>query len=290
MALNLVYTITVNELNLFYSFTTSLQFPHMNKNYFFIGLIICNLALLSSCSNAKSATYFNNISSRSFRTDVEQLEPIIQKNDLLSINVTSVNAEATELFNQKNQDAAQMTNSAGGSSSVSGYLVDQEGYVNFPVLGKIMAAGRSKKDLRDNITAKLVSEKLLIDPIVDIRYLNYRVSVLGEVKNPSVLTIPNEKISLLEALGQVGDITIYGRRDNVTLIREENGIKRIREIDLTTSEIFNSPYYYLQSNDIIYVQPNRGRIAGASEFKQWIPVILSALSLAVVTVVTINTN
>lgn len=260
----------------------------MNKTSFLLGLVIFCAIALSSCGNAKSATYFNNISSRSFRTDVEQLEPIIQKNDLLSISVTSVNAEATKLFNQQTQDAAQMTNSAGGSSSVSGYLVDQDGYVNFPILGNIVAAGRSKKDLRDEITAKLIDEKLLIEPIVDIRYLNYKISVLGEVKNPSVLTIPNEKISLLEALGQVGDITIYGRRDNVTLIREENGIKRIREIDLTTSEIFNSPYYYLQSNDIIYVQPNKGRIAGASEVKTWIPVILSAISLAVVTVVTIN--
>lgn len=260
----------------------------MNKTSFLFGIAVCGAFLLSSCSNAKSATYFNNISSRSFRTDVEQLEPIIQKNDLLSINVTSVNAEATVLFNQQTEDAAQMANSAGGSSSVSGYLIDQEGFLNFPILGKIMAAGRSKKELRDEITTRLIDEKLLIDPIVDIRYLNYKISVLGEVKNPSVLTIPNEKISLLEALGQVGDITIYGRRDNVTLIREENGIKRIRELDLTTSEIFNSPFYYLQSNDIIYVQPNRGRIAGASEIKTWIPVILSAISLAVVTVVTIN--
>jgi polysaccharide export outer membrane protein len=260
----------------------------MNKENFLHGLIICISLLLLSCSNTKSATYFNNISSRSFSTDVKQLEPIIQKNDLLSINVSSVNAEATELFNQKTEDAAQITNNAGESSIVSGYLVDQDGYVNFPILGNVVAAGRSKKELRNDITAKLVNEKLLIDPIVDIRYLNYRVSVLGEVKNPAVLTIPNEKISLLEALGQVGDITIYGRRDNVTLIREENGIKRIQEIDLTTSEIFNSPYYYLQSNDIIYVQPNKGRIASASEFKEWIPVILSALSLAVVTVVTID--
>ncbi len=260
----------------------------MNKKSLLICIAICGTIIFSSCSNTKSATYFNNISSRSFRTDVEQMEPIIQKNDLLSISVTSVNAEATRLFNKRTEGAAQMTNISGGSSSVSGYLIDKEGYVNFPILGKIMAAGRSKNDLRDEITTRLVNEKLLIDPIVDIRYLNYKISILGEVKNPSVLTVPNEKISLLEALGQVGDITIYGRRDNVTLIREENGIKRIREIDLTTSEIFNSPYYYLQSNDIVYVQPNKGRIAGASEVKQWIPVILSAISLGVVTVVTVN--
>lgn len=259
-------------------------FSIMSKNNLIIGLALCGTVLFTSCGSTKGATYFNNVSSKSFTTDVEQIEPIIQKNDLLDITVTSVNAEATQLFNKQARDAAQTTNNGGGTSSVTGYLVDQDGYVNFPVLGNIMAAGRSKKELRNDITSKLVAEQLLIDPIVDIRYLNYKVSILGEVKNPSVLTIPNEKISLLEALGRAGDITVYGRRDNVTLIREENGIKRIREIDLTTSEIFNSPYYYLQSNDIIYVQPTKGRIAGARQVKDWIPVILSAISLAIVTV------
>lgn len=256
----------------------------MNRKKILIGTAVFGVLLFTSCGSTKNATYFNNISSKSFKTEIEELEPIIQKNDLLSITVRSINAEATELFNQQNYRSEQMSNNAGASNTVSGYLVDQDGYVKFPILGNIMAAGRSKKVLGDKITSMLVDEKLLIDPVVDIRYLNYKVSILGEVKNPTVLTIPNEKISLLEALGQVGDITIYGRRDNVTLIREENGIKRIREIDLTTSEIFNSPYYYLQSNDIIYVPPNRGRIAAASEFKQWIPVILSAISLTIVSI------
>lgn len=256
----------------------------MNKKSFLIGLTLCSLVLLSSCGNTKNSIYFNNVSSKTFRTNVEQMEPIIQKNDLLSITVTSVNTEATALFNQQPTEGAQMTDNGSGTTSVSGYLVDQDGYVNFPILGNIVAAGRTKKELRDDITNKLVDQQLLIAPIVDIRYLNYRVSILGEVKNPAVLTIPNEKISLLEALGRVGDITIYGRRDNVTLIREENGIKRIREIDLTTSEIFNSPYYYLQSNDILYIQPTKGRIAGSREVKQWIPVVLSAISLAIVTI------
>ena len=256
----------------------------MNKQKNIIVTAICSVLLFASCGSTKNATYFNNISSKSFKTEIEELEPIIQKNDLLSITVRSINAEATELFNQQNYRTEQMSNNAGASNTVSGYLVDQDGFVKFPILGNIMAAGRSKKVLGEKITAMLIDEKLLIDPVVDIRYLNYKVSILGEVKNPTVLTIPNEKISLLEALGQVGDITIFGRRDNVTLIREENGIKRIREIDLTTSEIFNSPYYYLQSNDIIYVPPNRGRIAAASEFKQWIPVILSTISLAVVAI------
>lgn len=264
-----------------------------NKKYGFCSyfiIAIFSIALLSSCGNSKSAIYFENVSQVSFPSGVDDLEPIIQKNDLLSITVSSVNAEAAELFNQQNDAAAKMSSNSGGSSKVTGYLVGQDGLIRFPILGNIEAAGRSKREVRDLITALLVDRKLLIEPIVDIRYLNYKISILGEVKNPSVLTIDNERISILEALGLVGDITIYGRRDNVSLIREENGMKIIHKLDLTNNQIFESPYYYLQSNDIIYVQPNKGKIAGASELKQWIPVILSAISLAVVTIVTVTRN
>ena len=246
-------------------------------------VIIFAFALLSSCGNAKNATYFNTTSSNRTYTDINQnLEPIIQKNDLLSITVSSANPEATEIFNVQSNLVEQSSTSAGNTTRVSGYLVGRDGVIKFPLLGEIEAAGKSKKVLREEITQMLVDRKLLIEPTVDIRYLNYKISVLGEVKNPSVLTIPSEKISILEALGLAGDITIYGRRDNVTLIREEEGIKRMRTIDLTTNEIFNSPYYYLQSNDIIYVEPNKSRIASSDIAIQWIPVILSAISLGII--------
>lgn len=259
----------------------------INQRNFGLVAAICCMIALTSCGNAKNAIYFDENSSSAFLSKVTSLEPVIQKNDLLSIAVSSASLEAADLFNQQNDVAARLSGS-GPLSQVTGYLVDQDGFINFPVLGKIQVAGRIKKDVRDEITSLLISKNLLIEPIVDIRYLNYKVTILGEVKNPSSLTIPNEKVSLLEALGLVGDITIYGRRDNITLIRDEEGVKRIRKIDLTTNEIFNSPYYYLQSNDIVYVQPNKDRIASASESKTWIPVILSAISLAVITIVTIN--
>ena len=143
---------------------------------------------------------------------------------------------------------------------------------------KYSSASELDNILREEITTLLINRKLLLEPIVDIRYLNYKVSILGEVKNPSVLTIPSEKISILEALGLAGDITIFGRRDNITLIREENGVKRMRILDLTSNEIFSSPYYYLKSNDIIYVQPNNAKVASSSGIRDWIPVILSAIS------------
>ncbi len=264
------------------------EFYKKNHKKLAVGTALCYLLVLSSCGNAKNAVYFDENSSSAFIGNVSSLEPVIQKNDLLSIAVSSASLEAADLFNQQNDAAIRLSGNSGPLSQVTGYLVDQDGFVNFPVLGNIQVAGRTKKDVREEITAMLIDKKLLIEPIVDIRYLNYKVTILGEVKNPSSLTIPNEKVSLLEALGLVGDITIYGRRDNITLIRDEDGVKRIRKIDLTTNEIFNSPYYYLKSNDIVYVQPNKGRIASASESKTWIPVILSTISLAIITIVTIN--
>jgi polysaccharide export outer membrane protein len=160
--------------------------------------------------------------------------------------------------------------------------VSQDGFIDFPGLGKVMAAGISKQRLKEEITQMLVNSKLLIDPIVTVRYLNYRVTVLGEVARPTVVTVPNEKISILEAIGLAGDLTIYAKRDNVLLIREEKGSKVIKRINLNTSEIFTSPYYYLKSNDVVYVEPNNTKVASASRSQQLLPIVLSALSFVAI--------
>jgi len=244
--------------------------------------------LLTSCGSTKNAVYFSDQHGETITEQQADLEPIIQSNDLLSIVVSSINPEAAEVFNVSRNNIEQSSTSSGNTTRVSGYLVDQEGYINFPILGKIKAADKTKKDLRDLITGILNEKKLLLEPIVDIRYLNYKVSVLGEVKNPSVINVASEKISLLEALGMAGDITIYGRRDNVMLIREDDNIKRTIKIDLTSNEIFSSPYYYLKSNDIIYVEPNKAKVYSSTGTKEWIPVVLSAISLAIIVAVNLK--
>ena len=116
----------------------------------------------------------------------------------------------------------------------------------------------------------------MIDPIVNIRFLNYRVTVLGEVKNPTVVSVPSEKVSLLEAIGLAGDLTIYAQRDNVLVIREEGEQKIVKRLDLSSNDLFTSPFYYLKTNDIIYVQPNKAKVASAGRAQQWLPIILSA--------------
>jgi polysaccharide export outer membrane protein len=232
--------------------------------------------------NVRKATNFYDIPDSEFRLSYENLEPIVRENDLLSISVTSLNPEATEVFNTANLSVTQTSTATGATAQASGYLVDQEGFIRFPFLGKIKAAGKTKQELREEITRELVGRKLLLEPIVDIRYLNYRVSVLGEVKNPSVVTIPSEKVTLLEALGLAGDLTVYAKRDNILLIREEENVRKLVRLDLTSNEIFTSPYYNLKSNDIIYVEANKSKIASTSRTMQWLPIILSTLSLGII--------
>ncbi len=245
------------------------------QNCFYLLLAVLSL---TSCANIKKATYFNDIPNSKFKSNLENLEPVFRPNDLLSISVSSLNPEATKSFNPVNS-----SETGNGNQNVSPeYLIDEDGDIRFPFLGKIKAAGKTKQALRDEITNELVQRKLLVEPIVNIRYLNFRVSVMGEVSSPSVLTIPSEKVSLLEALSLAGDLTIYAQRDNVLLIREENGVKKLTRIDLTSEDIFTSPNYYLKPNDVIYVQPNKSKVASTSRLLTWVPIILSALSFGII--------
>jgi polysaccharide biosynthesis/export protein len=256
------------------------------KSIVLIGYLTLGLTFLifSSCSGSRDAVYFNSISSGEFPSTTQSLEPVIQSNDLLSISVTSLNPEASEVFNTLNSNNARSANTTSTISQAPGYLVDTDGNIKFPYLGNIRAAGLTKKTLQEGIKEELVKRKLLLDPIIDIRYLNYKVSVLGEVARPSLLTVPNERITLLEALSLAGDLTIYARRDNILLIREEEGKKKLTRIDLTNNDLFTSPYYYLKTNDIVYVEPNKTKISNASATRQWLPIVLSALSLGVIAV------
>jgi len=234
----------------------------------------------------KRATYFYDAPDSIYNSSVnENLEDTLHENDLLSISVSSVNKEAADMFNTSNQVSAGTAMVSGVLGQASGYLVDKKGFIRFPVLGEIEVKGRTKDEVRDYITTALTEQKLLLNPIVDVRLLNFRVSVLGEVLRPNVFTVPSEKISILEALSLAGDITIYGNKERVSLIREEGGDKVLKHLDLTSSEVLSSPYFYLKSNDVIYVEPRPSKAAEASVVRPWIPVALSVVSLAIITIV-----
>jgi polysaccharide biosynthesis/export protein len=161
-------------------------------------------------------------------------------------------------------------------SSAPGYLVDASGTIEFPLLGTVKIAGLTTSQARDTLINKL--KFYLKEPTVNVRFLNYRISVMGEVLHPGVYVIPNETITLPEALSLAGDLTIFGKRENVLVIRDENGKKVFGRIDLNSREVFSSPYYYLHVSDLVYVEPNKGRVAQTDRTYQLLPVVLSALS------------
>ncbi len=250
-------------------------------NSYFYSAILFSL-LFTSCVNTKKSTYFYGSTDGTIASNEPVPQSLIQNNDILSIMVTSPNPEASAMFNPQvsggNNNQSLMTD----QSSNTGYLVNNEGNIQFPILGNIKAAGITKTGLEESITKILLQKGLLRDPVVSIRFLNFRVTVLGEVNKPSVVTMPNEKLSLLEALGLAGDITIYGNRQNVMVIREENQQKILKRLNLNSTEIFTSPYYYLRSNDIVYVEPNKAKVASTSRSSQWLPILLSGLSFAAI--------
>lgn len=244
---------------------------------------IVSLLVLSSCVNTKKSTYFYGSTDGTIATQTQVAESFIQKNDILSILVTSPNPVATEMFNPQNTSGSNFNQSLStDQASNTGYLVNNDGFIQFPMLGNVKAEGLTKTNLEQLITKTILEKDLLRDPVVSIRFLNFRVTVLGEVNKPSVVTMPNEKLSLLEALGLAGDITIYGNRQNIMVIREENQQKILKRLNLNSSELFTSPYYYLKSNDIIYVEPNKAKVASTSRSIQWLPILLSGLSFAAI--------
>lgn len=252
-------------------------------NYLKIALLFLVFGT-SSCLNTQEASYFSNAGDTTLITRTEDIETVIQKNDILSIYISSLNAEASAVFNAPNTQATTSSTSTGTTAGSGGYLVNPEGNIQLPILGTVKASGITKKQLKEEITNQIIDKKLLIDPIVTIRHLNYEVTVIGEVAKPTVINVPNEKISLLKALGIAGDITVYGKKDNVLLIREVEGKRKVKRINLNSNTFLTSSYYYLQPNDVIYVEPNQQKVTSANRNPLLLPSILSALSIVALVV------
>ena len=211
-----------------------------------------------SCNSQKKAVYnyIENVNDTLEKDVVKRFEPIIQKNDLLSIQIYS-NSTKPEISDALYNPAAvggASGNSGGGSS---GYMVDLDGNIKFPRLGIIHAEGLTKKQLGDTIVLKITD---LENPTAVIRFLNYRITVLGEVGHQGSFNIPNEKVTIFEALGLAGDIPVTGMKDRVRILREVNGDREIGTVDLTSKNIFESPYYHLQQNDVVLVDVKKSKV------------------------------
>ncbi|MBQ7685947.1 MAG: polysaccharide biosynthesis/export family protein [Bacteroidaceae bacterium] len=232
------------------------------KKSFNLALIAFSLLLLLSCSSSKNVAYIQNSDTVDFSRSEVLYDARIMPKDILMITVNTVNPEASAPFNLV---VSATLRSSSGSQSMSSnralqtYLVDNNGCIEFPVVGTLKVGGLTKSEceqlIHEKIRRFLNAEE---NPIVTVRMANYKISVLGEVNRPGMFTVGNEKINIFEALAQAGDLSIYGVRDRVKLIREdENGQKNVYTLNLNDAEIINSPYYYLQQNDIIYVEPNK---------------------------------
>lgn len=259
-----------------------------------LGVLIVFAFYLCSCVNQRKAFYFADLGSGDMNSSNLASRSLIQGGDILSITVYSLSQQSLGAFNNPNLIDARSSSTTynsnynyTGPSSVNqlgGYLVSTDGYIKFPMLGKIKVGGLTKNELEERITSAIVDKKLLLEPIVTVRQLNFRVTVLGEVARPTTINVPSERISLLEAIGMAGDLTIYAKRDNVLVIREENNKKITKRLSLNSTEIFTSPYYYLQPNDIVYVEPDKAKVESAARGRQSLPLIFSGLSFTVVLV------
>ena len=243
-------------------------------------IIVSLLLLISSCSSVKNTIYFQDVEGPSSVEQITQdYEVRIHKDDLLAILVNSRNPELALPFNMP-MVSYQIGSKGNSQQKVLGYLVDSNGDIDFPILGRIHVAGMSRKELTAHVKALLIENDLIKDPIVTVQFLNFRVSVMGEVARPGNFDITGDRITLLEALSMAGDLTIYGRRDRIAVIREEDGMRKMQYHDIRSSDIFKSPYYYLQQNDIVYVEPNK-RKAQQSDINQnhSVGVLVSVVSI-----------
>lgn len=244
-------------------------------------LFVCTIAvgiLLSGCTSSKKILYFQNIDDAELKPLTTEYEAVIKKDDRLTIVVSGPDKLVCAPYNLT---LNEMSSTGGGYStnpeqSTLSYLVDPNGDIEFPILGKIHVEGMTRNDLVNYLTQEIGKD--VKEPIVYVSFRNYKITVLGEVRSPGTYTIDSEKINILQALGRAGDLNLTAKRENILLLREENGVVKHHRIDLRDKDILESPYFYLQQNDVIYVSPSATRVATATTATGIWSVVLSSLT------------
>ena len=243
-------------------------------------LVVIVALTLGSCNQQKNIAYYQNIDAQSSNSSSNSYDATIQPDDLLLIIVSAEDPESAAPFNLEAAMVPTLVGQSGvGQRQHQMYLVDKNGNIEFPVLGTLNVVNKSKtevvRDLKNTLSAKYIK-----NPIVNLRIMNFKVSVQGEVNRPGSYPINSERITLPEALSLAGDLTIYGKRNNVIVIREVDNKKSVFKVDMTKADFINSPAYYLKQNDLIYVEPNTAK-ANSSTFNQNIPVWISLSSVLI---------
>ena len=241
----------------------------MRKTYTW-GLFLLLVLTAPSCVYHRQLVNFKHNGERTVSVPADilnQLEPRIQPADILYIQVSSFDQEAAQPFNKVQMGQNNNMNLGGNNGlnaqNLFGYMVDYSGYIDFPVIGRVAVAGLSQTEVR-NVLFTLI-KPYLTDAVVNVQFLNFKFTIMGEVGRPSTYTVPNPRITILEAIGMAGDLTLYANRTNILVIREVNGVREYGAVDLQSPDLFASPYYYLSQNDVIYIEPLRQRIATVAD-------------------------
>ncbi len=246
------------------------------KKFFLLFLITVSLF---SCATKKQVLYFQDIEKLNNADLNTSFNPIIETNDILHITVSSLNEEVIKPF-QKN--TGLQSNVGNNNIGLQGYLVNTEGNIPFPGLGEIHVAGKTRMEVEQLLKQKL--SEFVTDAVVDVRIVNFRVTVIGEVNSPGVFSVKNERITLPEVIGLAGDFTLEGNRKNVTIIREENGKRKVTRIDFTRADFFTGDFYYLKQNDVVYIEPTSKGVK-KSGFIPDVPALLSLFTVVLSSVI-----
>lgn len=241
-------------------------------------LVLFSIVLITSCASRKNLVYFQDIEEIDKLASRVIYDPVLQPDDLLTITVSALNMETVLPFNLPVVAYMDTGQRASGTPQLQTYLLDNQGNLEFPVIGRIKLGGLTRSEAVDLLREKI--SHYVKNPVINIRIMNYRVTVLGEVARPGSYTIPNERITIPEALGLAGDLTVYGKRDNILIIRDKNGEKTYTRVDITKKDILESPYYYLQQNDVIYVEPNKAQVQ-SSTYNRNATVVISIASVII---------
>lgn len=252
---------------------------HINKyRLFFAALVIMAAFSISSCTSTKQVVYLNDLKDTLGEANKAQtlFETPIQKNDQLSVTVGGSNITDLVTLNSAGGTASGGGSSVGGLAAI-GYLVEGDGAIKIPFVGKIQAEGLTRMQLEDTLTQLL--KDYTKNPVVNVRFLNYNFSVMGEVSNKGRFTMQNERMTILEAISMAGDLTEFGKRDNILVIREVNGKRNFARVSLLSKSLFNSPYYYLKTNDVVYVEPVKAKFITRKGVPQYLGIAAVGLSL-----------
>ena len=267
-------------------------------------ICLCTVTILAitSCDSSKNVTYLQDIDVNTISTVDSEHSITIQPKDMLSIVVTSKDPELSAMFNLPTvsyQTGSEITSERNSSQRLMGYVVDEEGYIDFPALGRIKVADMNRWQLQDYIKEEITRQGLLKEMVVTVEFMNFKISILGEVKTPGSYKIEGDKVTILEAISMAGDLTIYGKREEVYVIREEGDERTTYNVDLRSTSLFRSPVYYLKQNDIVYVQPNKVR-AGQSTINEnnmksvtlWMSIasLLSSIGVLISTIINNRNN